>query len=70
MEAEQARLAKEKLAQTPPSELFRSQVDKFSKFDEKVLPVSHINYVVMYGLNAYCDGTLNEFCDLGFTDAR
>ncbi|GAU95988.1 hypothetical protein RvY_07499 [Ramazzottius varieornatus] len=38
VEAEQGRLAKEKLAQTPPSELFRSQIDKFSKFDEKGLP--------------------------------
>lgn len=38
MEAEEARLAKEKLLRTPASELFRSQIDKFSLFDEKGLP--------------------------------
>lgn len=35
-EAEEARLAKEKLLKTPPSELFLLQTDKFSAFDAKV----------------------------------
>ncbi|OQV12664.1 Cysteine--tRNA ligase, cytoplasmic [Hypsibius exemplaris] len=37
-EIEEARLAKERQMRVPPSELFRSQTDKFSLFDDKGMP--------------------------------
>ncbi len=36
-EAEEAQLKKEKILRTPASELFRSETNKYSKFDEKVI---------------------------------
>ncbi|XP_055341904.1 cysteine--tRNA ligase, cytoplasmic-like isoform X2 [Paramacrobiotus metropolitanus] len=38
LELEQARLAKEKILQTPPDQLFRLQIDKYSQFDGKGIP--------------------------------